>query len=89
MDIISIFATVLGWIPGLARKLMELFPMKGAPGLVFKTRLQRQPSATLKLKLYLDISSEKVGSVVVSSAYFIPAKKGHIRIDPGWKKDIG
>ena len=89
MDIISIIATVLGWIPYLARNVMESFPMKGAPGLSFKTRLQRQTSVTLKFKLYIDISNERTGSVAFSSAYFIPTKGGHIRLDPAWKKDVG
>ena len=69
-------------IPPAYKWIQEQFSLKSMDRIRFRTQLRPDPMATVKLKLYVEITNDRSSPVVLSSAYFTFNEPSAFRHDP-------
>ena len=70
MDWVQAALDVARAIPPAYKWIQEQFSLKSMDRIRFRTQLRPDPMATVKLKLYVEITNDRSSPVVLSSAYF-------------------
>ena len=69
MDWVQAALDVSRAIPPAYKWIQEQFSLKNMDRIRFRTQLRPDPMATVKLKLYVEITNDRSSPVVLSSAY--------------------